>query len=49
VDSWYPSLGFKKSVEFIKIHQNSADSMVADFLKIGIISAKIGIVNLKFG
>jgi hypothetical protein len=47
VDSWYPSVGFKKSVEFIEIHQNSADLMVADFLKIDIVAAKNGIVNLK--
>jgi hypothetical protein len=42
----YP--GFKKSAEFSEICQNSADLVVANFSKIGIVHAKIGTVHLKF-
>jgi hypothetical protein len=41
--------GFKKSAEFDEIRQNSTDSVVADFSKIGTVQAKFGIVRTKIG
>jgi hypothetical protein len=42
-------VGFKKSAEFAEIHQNSADSVVADFLKIDTVHTKISNVSTKIG
>jgi hypothetical protein len=35
--------------EFAEIHQNSVDSVMADFLKIGTVQTKIRIVQTKIG